>query len=667
MYKFTREFLEFLSDNLQVKDRKPNYGVWVHKKAGDEKFDLTPVTFGPEHISIEMDRRWNMSVDELNLTISNINGEFSPDYSSKKKFTGVKELAPSGFKDVLVPYNRLRINLGYNNNTVRSFTGHIQDIDINDNNSTITVVAKNELRKLLKPIDPIETRSLIYENKRAFEIVEDLCKLAGITKLLFEVDEIKEFDYAIDKAEFEIGMFYKDAIDSILEAMGHRIYADRFGAIHIVKIELYTQKDVQHWEFDDYIDLTQGKYRMEGNLIRNRIIVQGKDGWKAYEDPFLMKYCNDEKISMAVEAPWAETDDKKKHVANNYFMQMRRKLRRVTVATVGNPTMDVGDLVKLTMLTSTANAKYMIMGIKTSYTESGFFDVVDLEFVTADVNVAEEAPGEYKKPEPPPLPDNPDDVPNPVLGKPIGITTQRQQIVNMAHKYLGTPYQWGGNGINKPSSYYGVDCSWFTWTILNKLGLMSGYKVAHGQKGWCTSVAKPQPGDLVFYSNSSGRATHVGIFIGNGKTISASGGGSKTTTRAIARRQNAKVKIHNTYYDRRKVTFGTPPTYSKAAAVSSNNKIVVEASAYTPDPAENGGYTTTAIGTPLVWGVIAVDPKVIPLRTKVYITYADGTPLGNFTAEDKGGAIKGNKIDILFMTKKEAFAFGRRNMIVHIV
>lgn len=663
MYKFTREFLEFLADNLQVNDRKPNYGALVHKKAGKEQFDITPVAFGPEHISIEMDRRWNMSVDELSLTISNINGEFSPDYSSKKEYTGVQELHPSGFKDVLIPYNRLRVNLGYNNNTVRSFTGHIQDVDINDNDSTITVVAKNELRKLLKPIDPIETRSLIYEDKRAFEIVEDLCKRAGITKLLFEVDEIKEFDYAIDKAEFEIGMSYKDAVDSILETMGHRIYADRFGAIHIVKINMYTQNDVAHWEFDDYIDLTEGSYRMEGNIIRNRIIVQAKDSWKAYEDKFLIKYCNDEKIAMGIEAPWADTDEKKKHVANNYFMQMRRKLRRVTVATVGNPTMDVGDLVTLKMLTSTANAKYMIMGIKTSYTDSGYFDVVDLEFVTEDVGVAIEAPGEYKKPDPPPA----EETPGPQLNKPIGITTQRQQIVAMAHKYLGVPYQWGGNGINNPKSYYGVDCSWFTWTILNKLGLMKGYRIANGQKNWCTNVAKPQPGDLVFYSNSSGRATHVGVFIGNGKVISASGGGSKTTSRAIARRQNAKVKIHNTYYDRRKVSFGTPPTYSKVNVSAHTKKLTVEASAYTPDPAENGGYTTTAIGTPLKWGVIAVDPTVIPLRSKVRITYPDGTLLGEFRAEDTGGAIKGNKVDVLFMTKAEAFAFGRRSMIVYVI
>lgn len=54
---------------------------------------------------------------------------------------------------------------------------------------------------------------------------------------------------------------------------------------------------------------------------------------------------------------------------------------------------------------------------------------------------------------------------------------------------------------------------------------------------------------------------------------------------------------------------------------------------------------------------IAVDPGVIPIGTKVYI---DG--IGYRTAQDTGGAIKGNKIDILFETHQEALDFGRQKL-----
>jgi len=57
-----------------------------------------------------------------------------------------------------------------------------------------------------------------------------------------------------------------------------------------------------------------------------------------------------------------------------------------------------------------------------------------------------------------------------------------------------------------------------------------------------------------------------------------------------------------------------------------------------------------------------VDPDVIPLGTKVYI---EG--MGIFVAEDTGGAIKGNRIDIFMETHEEAFHFGIKNLKVYII
>ena len=79
-------------------------------------------------------------------------------------------------------------------------------------------------------------------------------------------------------------------------------------------------------------------------------------------------------------------------------------------------------------------------------------------------------------------------------------------------------------------------------------------------------------------------------------------------------------------------------------------------------------YGITATGTVARVGAIAVDPKVIPYGTEMYIITPDGTIVYGFaTAEDCGGSIKGNKVDLYFDTAKECFSFGRRNVDVYIL
>lgn len=79
-------------------------------------------------------------------------------------------------------------------------------------------------------------------------------------------------------------------------------------------------------------------------------------------------------------------------------------------------------------------------------------------------------------------------------------------------------------------------------------------------------------------------------------------------------------------------------------------------------------YGITASGTKVRPGVVAVDPRVIPLGTKLYVKSLDGTKDYGFAiAEDKGGAIKGNKIDLYFETAEQVRQFGRRKVKVYIL
>lgn len=80
-------------------------------------------------------------------------------------------------------------------------------------------------------------------------------------------------------------------------------------------------------------------------------------------------------------------------------------------------------------------------------------------------------------------------------------------LVGYAYKFLGTPYQWGGNGPNT------FDCSGFTSYVFRAFGI-SLARTAAGQQSGGTPVSRSelQPGDLVFFGSP---AYHVGIYVGN--------------------------------------------------------------------------------------------------------------------------------------------------------
>lgn len=88
------------------------------------------------------------------------------------------------------------------------------------------------------------------------------------------------------------------------------------------------------------------------------------------------------------------------------------------------------------------------------------------------------------------------------------------------------------------------------------------------------------------------------------------------------------------------------------------------ATAYTHTDA--GCDMITATGTTVRVGAIAVDPRLIPYGTRMFIVSNDGKYIyGIATAEDCGGGIKGDQVDLYFPTTKECFKFGKRAVTIY--
>ena len=86
------------------------------------------------------------------------------------------------------------------------------------------------------------------------------------------------------------------------------------------------------------------------------------------------------------------------------------------------------------------------------------------------------------------------------------------------------------------------------------------------------------------------------------------------------------------------------------------------ATGYSANDPSQGTNSKTSTGKEVYEGIIAVDPDIIPLGSLVEIK-----DIGIFVAEDIGGKIKGNRIDIFFASKEKALAFGRQQIWLRMV
>ncbi len=114
--------------------------------------------------------------------------------------------------------------------------------------------------------------------------------------------------------------------------------------------------------------------------------------------------------------------------------------------------------------------------------------------------------------------------------------------------FVGVPYQWGGDFKRwKAGKDFGLDCSGFeqavaAWQGIDQPGDQTADQIRQHYRltGSYVTPGEEKAGDRAFYGAS--RATHIVVVTGKGKIIGANGGGSKTTTLAIAKAQGAKIK-----------------------------------------------------------------------------------------------------------------------------
>lgn len=178
------------------------------------------------------------------------------------------------------------------------------------------------------------------------------------------------------------------------------------------------------------------------------------------------------------------------------------------------------------------------------------------------------------------------------------------------------------------------------------------------------ATVKEEPKEVVA-SSSQGTGTYT---VKKGDTLYRIATNHGMTVSQLKKLNNLSS---NTIYPNQTLRVDGTAVKSQSTSASSNSskknvvrEMTVTSTAYTANCSGCSGITATGINLKRNPNqkVIAVDPNVIPLGTKVYV---EG--YGTAIAADTGGAIRGNKIDVYFPNRSDAIKWGRRQVKIQIL
>ncbi|MBM7869295.1 hypothetical protein JOC70_000764 [Clostridium pascui] len=353
-----------------------SYKLEVIKKTNGEKY-----TFKRLFLSANVDRRIDMGATQATFRISN---------------TAPIKLTDFGGIDGILD-NSNRVNFYWNDEL--QFTGIIKNYNIKASEEVIEVIARDDYSKLLRAIDPC-TPYLIYKDVMASSMVEDLCKRAGL-KVEIKMDEIQ--DYKIEKEmKIKYDTQFSDIIEEAITTMEAKGVMTKDGTLVVCKpYPYYLASDVSNnirydWYYEDFRKIADADSKRSIDTMYPRLLVRYNEKiYNVYEEVKMRLYLGGENRFTEVETVLADTEIKRRRIANKQFLDMWRKNTNLDIiATKANPKLKLRDVIR-TKIKDDYLGHYMVVGINTSFSQDNVSDQIALEGMRENTNLAILSTGNY--------------------------------------------------------------------------------------------------------------------------------------------------------------------------------------------------------------------------------------------------------------------------------
>jgi hypothetical protein len=172
------------------------------------------------------------------------------------------------------------------------------------------------------------------------------------------------------------GYKVSDAINEVMVDTGYRTYCDRYGTFRLEKINMQKPIVDTFTEYENLISITK---TIDWSRGRSHVVVIDELNKRDnFLDGEILTELKGEVRTAVASVPWAKTYEQKKQVADRLFFDMKRSCRTLQVSVPMNPSLEILDRVNIINQQTTTRSVYTIKGIRTSFSENGAVQVIDL-------------------------------------------------------------------------------------------------------------------------------------------------------------------------------------------------------------------------------------------------------------------------------------------------
>ncbi|WP_338749776.1 hypothetical protein [Bacillus sp. FJAT-52991] len=384
------DLFQSITNQFQIgESRRPTQYVmvrnrfWGKTKPEHSHFDIEWARL-PNVLSIDIDETTESPAKTFTIVLENKDGLFSPDYSKGKRPIGFvwRGVGDSAWFRQLYPNTELQIHLGYGDDIRKMLTGYIDNVRINAQEQTITITGRSKYKRAItNTIFPPKGREYFIErtNINIYHAVKALLETAGLEVTGSPVNvpgtnTLYETGVKLGKR----GQAFDEVVREVVNSLFHTLTENSHGVIKFQQLPKYSRSDPADFIVDDYLHIKELEYEMDDTELYGRILVTCGEAKSAFTSSYIEQdILLGQRREVELDVPWANSPAKRHLAARAYITQMLYKWRRLSIAIPANPAIELWDIVGIREKISTTTQTYHLRGIRTSFSTSGFFQILE--------------------------------------------------------------------------------------------------------------------------------------------------------------------------------------------------------------------------------------------------------------------------------------------------